>query len=1576
MNPEQWARIEELLHDALERTTLERTRYLDAACPEPDLRHEVETLLAAHDRPGALDALSEAVMAPLLTQVAITAPRATTVPTLARYRILDRIGGGGMGVVYRARDERLEREVALKFLPPHLSADAAAKKRFMVEARAAASLEHPNICTVHEIGETEDGQLYIVMACYEGETLDRRIARGALPVDEALRIATDVARGLAKAHERGIVHRDVKPPNIMITPDGHVKVLDFGIAKLSDANFTHSFGVVGTLAYMSPEQAFGEPVDHRTDIWALGVVLYEMLAATRPFQGPGEQAVLFAILTQQPEPLATIRSGLPAELETLISRALAKRQEDRFQGALELITALEAMSLLVAARPSTVVALDTTRSEGQPRSLLAGAGERRQVSVAVTGISGYAAVVDRLAAADADRLTVTLRAAAAEIAAAHGGIVNHVIGHDIVMLFGVPAAHEDDPLRAVRATLDLHERARTLGNEWERRLGVTIRMHSGVHTGSVVAHRERSGDQRFRIVGAPLDLAARLAALAGADAILLSPECRRLVAPFIEARPAASIAVQSDAPPIIPHQVVGPSELQTRLEVAQRTGLTPYAGRSRELGILEEQLAAALRGAGGLVIVLGEAGAGKSRLLYELRRRVSDSSACLLMGRCDAYGKTTPYLPFVQLLRELLGLTEEQNRQGSHDEIVARIRAICPSLEDFLPLYFALLSMPSRDYPLPRHLQGEHLHAAMLEALAALITLHAEQRPTVLLLEDWHWADEASRATLEQLDEIVPAHRLLIIVTCRPDSSTGWSAGESRTLVHLGPLAPEASVEIMRAVLGVERVSPELARRLHERTAGNPFFLEETCHALIEGHAVVMRGGEAVAAGTSGEVQLPETVQAVIRTRLDRLDPEARDALRMASVIGREFSRDVLDAVAGPSHNLTRALERLRGSGLIQQTSVAPEPLYRFKHVLTQEVAYDSLLEHQRTALHVAAGRAIEQRYGERLDEHLERLAHHFSRAEEWRTAIRYGIRAADRAQGLSQFADGLATLDLVQDWLSHIADPRERNDLLVDVLLREERLCETLGLRARQLRLVEELIALLAPSGASMKLAEAYLRQGDVCTLLRRFDAADRALGTALRISRERGDAAGERNAWRSIGLLRSHAARYDEAIASLQRSLAMDRELGEAGAAAADLASLGNVFRNMRQHERALAQLEQALADLSARDDPTKRCAVMTVIASVHRELGDMATALRYLESARDEAVERRLPIVASFSLLALAHVYLQQDRVDESLRTYRQAIDLARRARHAEGLAQSLRALGEVLSGLGRLVEALPQLGEAAVLFAQLEDRETQALMHVRLATIHERLGDFAEAATAWQSARTLCRKVGDLRGEARALEGIARAARQRSTPAAAIALYEEALRYTIRIGDRERELSVRNSLGIIHWESGAPADALRHYEVALQLCRDLEDRVHEGLVLNSLGATLLRLDRLEEARTALEDAARTNAITGQRRLEAHSLATLGDVCLAIGRTAEARGHVEASLAARRELGDRRGEGWMLAQLARVLDTAGSRDEATAARASAMRIAEETTDTALSDTLLRAVHAGVAQLPLKESHAPLHH
>ncbi|HSG41132.1 MAG TPA: serine/threonine-protein kinase, partial [Thermoanaerobaculia bacterium] len=251
--------------------------------------------------------------------------------TLAHYRILEHVGGGGMGVVYKAEDLRLSRTVALKFLPPDLTRDPESKARFLQEARAASVLDHPNICTIHEVGETEDGRLYISMPCYDGETLRRRIQRGPLAIDEATDIAQQIARGLAKAHRGGIVHRDIKPANLMVTSDGVVKILDFGLAKLAGSIIiTRAGSSVGTPAYMSPEQARGDDVDHRTDLWSLGVVLYEMVAGRRPFRGEHDQAVLYAILNERPKPLTQVRPDAPSELERIVDGLLAKDPAERY----------------------------------------------------------------------------------------------------------------------------------------------------------------------------------------------------------------------------------------------------------------------------------------------------------------------------------------------------------------------------------------------------------------------------------------------------------------------------------------------------------------------------------------------------------------------------------------------------------------------------------------------------------------------------------------------------------------------------------------------------------------------------------------------------------------------------------------------------------------------------------------------------------------------------------------------------------------------------------------------------------------------------------------------------------------------------------------------------------------------------------------------------------------------------------------------------------------------------------------------------------------------------------------------
>lgn len=337
-----WPEVERLFERARSLGPVERQAFLDAECgSDAALREHLERLLAAHDRLTALDPDAafvtslDAARASALLEEALPEP-----DTIGRFEVIRRIGRGGMGVIYLARDPALDRRLAVKLLPMALGADPAATRRFFDEARAASALDHPNIATVFEIGRTDDERPFIAMAYYEGETLRERLERGPLDVAEAAEIAAQVADGLAAAHGVGIVHRDIKPANLIVTRSGLVKILDFGVARTASVALTRTGATVGTVAYMSPEQTRGERVDGRADIWALGVVLYEMLAGTRPFRSDAHDAIVYAIRNDSPEPLRSLRAEVPPALEAIVVRCLTKDPAGRFASAAELAHAL------------------------------------------------------------------------------------------------------------------------------------------------------------------------------------------------------------------------------------------------------------------------------------------------------------------------------------------------------------------------------------------------------------------------------------------------------------------------------------------------------------------------------------------------------------------------------------------------------------------------------------------------------------------------------------------------------------------------------------------------------------------------------------------------------------------------------------------------------------------------------------------------------------------------------------------------------------------------------------------------------------------------------------------------------------------------------------------------------------------------------------------------------------------------------------------------------------------------------------------------------------------------------------
>lgn len=1520
-------RAQELFLEALELPAERWDAYVErGAAGDRAVADEARALLRAHARQGPLDVARDRIVAPLADEVRSVADLEGQ--TLRHYEIEERLGGGGMGVVYRARDVRLARTVALKFLSSHLLSDPEAKERFLLEARAAAALDHPNICTVHDIGEADDGRLYIAMAYCEGETLQRRIGRGRIRLDEALDITAQVCRGLAQAARHGILHRDIKPGNLILTDDGRVKIVDFGLAKTGDAGLTRTGARMGTVSYMSPEQTRGEPVDHRTDVWSVGVVLYEMVTGTRPFKGGSDQAVIHSILNEAPVPPQELVEGLPVGVAALIDRALQKDPVRRWP---------DAKSMLLAAE--RLLADPKSGTDSMPS--LPPEGERRLITVLACAISGFENLLEGLEPGAVEREVTGLRTRVQGVVEDYGGVLNEFAEDRVVALFGVPVAHEDDALRAVRAALEIRELQRG-----------PVELRLAVGSGHVPIRAAETGNRPYWMGGRVVTDVARLASVGSVGDVLAFPDLARALTPFVETEQRASVRISPDLPLVAPLAVLCETDVDSRLDASRPGSLTRFVGRSTEVDRLTRALEGAEAGSGSVVTVIGDAGVGKSRLLHEFRGSLANRGVPYVQGRCQAHGALTPFLPFIECVKAMLGWTRAHPERG-HDLVVEGTRALGRELEIYLPVLLHLLSIESDAYPLPEYLKGEDLRAAVGEALVSVLTLGSQGRPLVLLLEDWHWADGGSADVLDQLTEMVTAYPVLLVVTARPERGAARNPLRGHVQLDLAPLDAGSSVEVMRASLRGAGIPEELSDHIAEKTGGNPFFIEELCHTLLDSGTILVEDGEARLAGSLDRLTIPDTVQGVLKTRLDRLDPEAREVLRSASVIGRQFGLELLRRVVPSPSRLESALDGLRTAGLIQLTSLLPEPTYRFKHALTLDVTYDSLLERQRRERHALVGEAIESLYAGRLDELAERLAEHFAGAEDWERAVRYGIAAAERASGLWRLREAATILARTREWVHRRGGSEEwRRETLVRLLLEEERHLETLGDRDGQQALIDELLALL-PDRPSPELATVFVRQGELLTLQGRPQDAHAACSRAIQLAEACGAEDVRIMALRAIGHLLWRNDRNQAAVGPLTEVVEWDRQGAPATVLLRDLVNLGRVLRELGEFEEPTAIGEEARAIARNSGNPVDVIYAQNYLGHLMRTAGRPQEALEEFEKGNAVAVAHHLPVRQTFNMLATAALRMELGHLDESFAAYEEAIGLARRGRRPDSLAHALTLYADALMTLGTPGDALPSYEEAVSILRRMRSDHTLSETLGKLALAYEAAGR-GEAGPTWREAKRLRLDLGDRAGALAAAEH--EAALEGGGDESARSLFAAVLELADQLGDEAAGARARNRLALMAWRAGDLTEAERLYTQAAERVRQADEPGSLGVVLNGLGVVLTHAGRLTEAQDVLQEALEANRMAGRPGPEADTLAALGAAAGRAGDAARAYDWYQRCLEKRREAGDRAGEGWALHRLAELSRDAGASERWSAFASAALTIAREVEDAELESLCSR--------------------
>jgi len=660
-------------------------------------------------------------------------------------------------------------------------------------------------------------------------------------------------------------------------------------------------------------------------------------------------------------------------------------------------------------------------------------GERKTVTALFADIKGSTELEQDLDPEEARAIVDPALKLMIEAVHRYDGYIVQSTGDGIFALFGAPVAHEDHPQRALYAALRLQEGLKRYSAQLRETGNLPLKARVGVNTGEVVVRSITTGEghTEYTPIGHTNNLASRMQALAPTGSIAISEQTRKFVEGYFTLKQLGPTRVKGVSEPVNVYEITGLGPLRTRLQQAAGRGFTKFVGRQLEMDAMKAAAEQARAGRGQIVAAIAEAGVGKSRLMFEFKA-TSSAGWMVLEAFSVSHGKASSYLPVIELLHSYFKIASQDDQRTRREKIAGRIAILDRSLESAIPYLYSLLGISEASDPLAQ-MDPQTRRRGTLDAIKRIILRESLNQPLMIIFEDLHWIDEATQALLNLLADSIGTSKILLLGNYRPEYSHQWGSKTYYTQLRLDPLGKESADEMLTALLGDDKDLAPLKRLIIERTEGNPFFMEETVLVLFDDGALV-RNGTLRLTKALNELKIPPTVQAILAARIDRLPADHKDLLQTLAIIGTEFRLGLVRKVAAkPGPELEPMLSELQLGEFIYEQPAVGDVVYTFKHALTHDVAYNSVLNERRRMLHGRIGPALESMYPDSLDDHVAELAHHYARSGNPVKAVDYCRRAVGQCAARGSSAEAAAQFKTGLEQLHKLPDDDRRAELELD---------------------------------------------------------------------------------------------------------------------------------------------------------------------------------------------------------------------------------------------------------------------------------------------------------------------------------------------------------------------------------------------------------------------------------------------------------------------------------------------------------------------------------------------------------------